>query len=89
MDDSFLLLSDAILHVGERRRERKRGYYVTGVACGEHSGLNLIFNRPKRKRKCPYCGNTLSFVSEVDEFELARIKSWAGDNLIIIGGSRA
>lgn len=84
IDDSYLL-ADTISHIGQRRRERKKGYYVSGIPCKNHSGLNLIFNRPKRNRKCPICGAKLFLVSEVDEFEIARIKSWATGNLYIEG----
>lgn len=81
IDDSYLL-ADTISHIGQRRRERKKGISVSGIPCKNHSGLNLIFNRPKRNRKCPICGAKLFLVSEVDEFEIAPHQSWRNRKFI-------
>lgn len=73
-NSSEYLLSHAIKHSMDRRRQRKKGWYITPVACKDHAGINLIYDRPKRVRKCPVCGNDMQLLMEVDEFEIKRIQ---------------
>lgn len=70
------LLSHAIRHSLDRRRTAKRTYMVCGTCC-----MNYIFIRPKSNRICNICSNKLAMISTVDEFEVERIKSWAGKNI--------
>lgn len=76
-DDSPLLLAHAILHSAERRRSQRQQYYVCG-----RCAINYLFRRPKAYL-CICCGQPLARVQEVDEFECSRIRSWAGENLLI------
>lgn len=75
MDDA-LLLADAILTRSAKRHQRIKGYYIC-INCSNQ----YIYNRPYKKRYCPLCNNTMHLVSKVDEYEIERIKSWAGDLL--------
>lgn len=81
-DDSPYLIADAIKHSRDRRRSRIKGFYV----CKDCSN-QFIANVPRKEINCPICGKKLSIVSTVDEFEINRIKSYAGETLLIEGES--
>ena len=82
MKSSEELLLDALGKVGTRRRQRRKGWYMTPLTCEGHSGISFIFDRPKRVRKCPYCGKLIRLFKEVDEFELDTVRATCSPMII-------
>lgn len=62
-------------HIKDRRRSSKKTYMICG-----YCQINYLFIRPK-KQYCKVCNRILSKVTVVDEFEIERIKSWAGTHI--------
>lgn len=59
---------DFYSHLGEKRTTSKVGLNM----CLLHG--YLVFDRPKRVRKCPFCKREAHLVAAIDEFELNRIR---------------
>lgn len=79
MTDTDIMI-DTMMHFGERRRVRIRGYYV----CRDCSN-QYVYWRPTKERKCPVCGHLMPICNTVDEFEVARIREWSEETVLIEG----